>query len=182
MVWHVHWVQPLGELALWLAGGRQTRDHGAIFHGSSSQQPRPLITSWGSWWRVGPCFESTHGRCLCIQTFVVSTPIASSLIPMPYSTSKRLMIQISSVLEEPIWSSRAFKCYHLLTLGEVSLMKSSCTESRYSRYTQSTTSCIVLVFLVGDLLENELQVDYETQKATPLKRQGRLKYCSIMCV
>lgn len=61
-------------------------------------------------------------------------------------------------------------------------MKSSCTESRYSRYTQSTTSCIVLVFLVGDLLENELQVDYETQKATPLKRQGRLKYCSIMCV
>lgn len=54
-------------------------------------------------------------------------------------------------------------------------MKSSCTESRYSRYTQSTTSCIVLVFFIGDLLENELQVDYKTKKATPLKRQGRLK-------
>lgn len=139
-----HWViRPRG----WPVD-RQTRDHGAIFHGLSSQQPRRLITSWGgSWWLVGTCFGQLMGDACASKAWWCQPQIASSLISMPYSTSKMLMIQISSVLEETIRSSRAFKCYHLVTLGEVCLMKSSCTESRYSRYTQSMTSCIVLLFI-----------------------------------
>ena len=74
MVWHVHWVQPLGDSAPWLARGPpNTRSWGhfpwvvlSTTKAIDYLLRRFMMTSWY-------LLRSTHGRCLCIQSLVVST-------------------------------------------------------------------------------------------------------------